>query len=161
MSSNFAGHVGAYFAQALFWFLGFVAFLLPFGLGSGPIRAVLRGAAGGTSPAASARSFSCSSSSARSPRSSSCEVPFRGTVIQAGGIIGDLLLTFLERYLKRVGSFILLMAAFGLFLLYSTRWSWPRLQFLKGTLDTTVKEVRVRVTRYQKSEDGTRCGRRS
>ena len=150
---NFAGHVGAYFAQALFWFLGFVAFLLPFGLGYAAVRAVLHGTAGNLARRLGTVFFLflivCPLTTLLFLR-----VPFRGTVIQAGGIIGDLLLTFLERYLNTVGSFILLMAAFGLFLLYSTRWSLAKtLQFLKGTLDTTVKEVRIRVTRYQKSKE--------
>ena len=45
--TNFAGHAGAYFADALLWFLGFVVFLLPFGIGYVAVKAVLRGTGGG------------------------------------------------------------------------------------------------------------------
>jgi S-DNA-T family DNA segregation ATPase FtsK/SpoIIIE len=150
---NFAGHAGAYFATALFWFLGFVVFLLPFSLGYVAVKAVLRGAAGHLlRRLGSVFLFFliiCPLSTLLLQR-----VPFRGTVIPAGGIIGDLILTFLERYLSSIGSFIFLLAAFGLFLLFSTRWSLAKtLSFFKGTFDSTVKEVRIRVTRYQKSKE--------
>ena len=151
--TNFAGHAGAYFADALLWFLGFVVFLLPFGIGYVAVKAVLRGTGGGLlrrlglvflffliiCPLA-ALLFQ--------------KIPFRGTVIQAGGITGYFVLNFLERYLNTVGSFIFLLAAFGLFLLFSTRWSLAKtLHFFKGTFDSTFKAVRIRVTRYQKSKE--------
>ena len=151
--SNFAGRIGAYFAEGLFWFLGFVAFLLPFGLGYAAVRAALHGTSGGlfrrlgmvflffliVCPLAAILFL---------------RIPFRGTVIQAGGIIGFSVLNFLERYLSTVGSFIFLLAAFGLFLLFSTRWSLARtLQFLKGAVDSTFNQVRIRITRYQKNKE--------
>ena len=37
---NIAGSVGAYFSEGLIWFLGLIAFLLPFGLGYAAVRAV-------------------------------------------------------------------------------------------------------------------------
>jgi S-DNA-T family DNA segregation ATPase FtsK/SpoIIIE len=153
---NFAGHVGAYFADALFWFLGFAAFLLPFAVGYVAVKAVLRGSAGGLlRRLGSVLLFFlivCPLAALLFLR-----VPFRGTVVLAGGIIGDLLLNVLERYLSSVGSFIFLLAAFGLFLLFSTRWSLARtLHFFKGTFDSTVKQVRIRVTRYQKSKERDR-----
>lgn len=150
---NFAGHVGAYFAMALFWFLGFVVFLLPFSLGYVAVKAVVRGAAGNLFRRLGAVFLLfliiCPLAALLFQK-----VPFRGTVIPAGGIIGDLLLTFLERYLSTVGSFIFLLAAFGFFLLFSTRWSLGKtLQFFKGTFDSTFKEVRIRVTSYQKTKE--------
>jgi S-DNA-T family DNA segregation ATPase FtsK/SpoIIIE len=150
---NFAGHVGAYFATALFWFLGFVVFLLPFGLGYAAVKAVLRGTAGNLlRRLGNVLLFFliiCPLAALLLQR-----IPFGGTVIPAGGIIGDLLLNFFERYLNTVGSFVFLLAAFGLFLLFSTRWSLGKtLHFFKGTFDSTVKQVRIRVTRYQKNKE--------
>jgi S-DNA-T family DNA segregation ATPase FtsK/SpoIIIE len=147
---NFAGSAGAYFAQAILWFLGLAAFVFPFALGYAALRAVLRGTSAhlmkrlGTITlgllivcpflALIFESF-----------------PFRGDVIQAGGIIGTVILDFLVRYLSTVGSFIFLLAALAMYLLFSTRWSLAKtLRFAKGAFDSTAKEVRIRVTDYQK-----------
>ncbi|NLH75923.1 MAG: hypothetical protein GX465_02685 [Acidobacteria bacterium] len=40
---NFAGSVGAYFAQAILWLIGLAAYVFPFALGYAAVRAVLRG----------------------------------------------------------------------------------------------------------------------
>jgi S-DNA-T family DNA segregation ATPase FtsK/SpoIIIE len=150
---NFAGSIGAYFAEAFFWLLGFAAFLLPFGLGYVAVKAVLRGTAGNLFRRLGAVFvfflILCPLAALLFQK-----IPFRGTVILAGGIIGDLLLTFLERYLSIVGSFIFLLAALGLFLLFSTRWSLAKtLHFLRGGVDATFKQVRIRVTRLQKARE--------
>jgi S-DNA-T family DNA segregation ATPase FtsK/SpoIIIE len=149
---NFAGSVGAYFAQAILWFLGLAAFVSPFALGYAALRAVMRGTSAhllkrlGTITlglliacpflALVFESF-----------------PLRGNTIPAGGIIGELLLNFLVRYLSTVGSFIFLLAAAATFLLFSTRWSLAKtLRFAKGAFDSTAKEVRIKVTDYQKAK---------
>ena len=149
---NFAGSAGAYFAQGFLWFLGLTAFVFPFALGYAALRAVLRGTSAhlmkrlGTIAlgllivcpflALIFESF-----------------PFRGNVIPAGGIIGTVILDFLVRYLSTVGSFIFLLAAFAMYLLFSTRWSLAKtLRFAKGAFDSTAKEVRIRVTDYQKGK---------
>jgi S-DNA-T family DNA segregation ATPase FtsK/SpoIIIE len=146
---NFAGSTGAYFAQAVLWFLGLASFVLPFVLGYAALRAILRGTSShllkrlGTITlglvivcpllALTFESF-----------------PFRGSSIPAGGIIGELLLNFLVRYLSTVGSFILLLAALATFLLFSTKWSLAKtLRFAKGAFDSTASEVRIRVTDLQ------------
>ncbi len=148
---NLAGGTGAYFSQALLWVLGLAAFLFPFALGTAAIRAVLRG------------------TSAHLLRRLGVIVlglllvcpflalifdpfPYRGTNMPAGGIIGSLILAFLVRYLNTVGSFLFLLAALALFLIFSTRWSLSKtLRFLKGALDSTVKVVRIKVTDYNKA----------
>jgi S-DNA-T family DNA segregation ATPase FtsK/SpoIIIE len=150
---NFAGSVGAYFAEALFWFLGLASFLLPFGLGYAAVKAVLRGTAVNLLRRVGAVFvfflIVCPLSALLLPR-----VPFRGAAVLGGGITGDLLLNFLERYLSTVGSFIFLLTVLGLFLLFSTRWSLGKtLHFFKGTFESTIKEVRIRVTRYQKDRE--------
>jgi len=146
---NFAGRVGSYFAQAFLWFLGLASYFLPFILGYAALRAVLRGSSAhlltrlGTIAlglvivcpllALVFESF-----------------PVRGTTVPAGGLLGELLLSFLARYLGTVGSFIFLLAALAAFLLFSTRWSLAHtLRFAKGAFDTTAKEVRIKVTDHQ------------
>jgi S-DNA-T family DNA segregation ATPase FtsK/SpoIIIE len=153
---NYAGHVGAYFAEALLWLMGFIVFLLPFGLGYVAAKAVLRGQASSLLRRLGVVLLLflilCPLADILFDK-----IPWRGTDIQAGGIIGDLLLAFLERYLNSVGSFIFLLAAFGLFLLFSTRWSLAKtLHFFKGTVDSTFREVRIRVTRYRKNKERDR-----
>jgi S-DNA-T family DNA segregation ATPase FtsK/SpoIIIE len=146
---NFAGRTGAYFAQSVLWLLGLVSFVLPFVLGYAALRAVLRGTSShllkrlGTITlglvivcpllALVFESF-----------------PYRGSSIPAGGIAGELLLSFLVRYLSSLGSFIFLLAALATFLLFSTKWSLARtLRFAKGAFDSTASEVRIRVTDRQ------------
>jgi S-DNA-T family DNA segregation ATPase FtsK/SpoIIIE len=153
---NYAGHVGATFAEALLWLLGFVVFLLPFALGYVASKAVLRGRARNLVRRSGAvlLLFLILAPLAQLVLGN---IPWRGTVVQAGGILGSVLLAFLERYLNSVGSFVFLLAAFGLFLLFSTRWSLAKtLHFFKGTLDTTFQEVRIRVTRYRKNKERDR-----
>ena len=149
---NFAGSAGAYFAQGILWFIGLAAFVFPFALGYAALRAVLRGTSAhlmkrlGTIAlglfivcpflALIFESF-----------------PFRGNSIPAGGIIGTVILEFLVRYLSTIGSFVFLLAATAAFLLFSTRWSLAKtLRFAKGAFDSTAKEVRIRVTDYQKTK---------
>ncbi|MFO7733207.1 MAG: DNA translocase FtsK 4TM domain-containing protein [Candidatus Aminicenantes bacterium] len=149
---NFAGGAGAYFSQALLWFLGLAAFLFPFALGYAAVRAVLRGTSAhllrrlGTITLGLllfcpflALVFDT--------------FPLRGDVMPAGGMIGSLLLNFLVRYLNTIGSFLFLLAALALFLIFSTRWSLAEtLRFLKGALDSTAKVVRIKVTDYSKAK---------
>jgi len=149
---NFAGSVGAYFAQAVLWFLGLAAFFFPFVLGYAAVRAVLRGTSAhllkrlGT--IAVGLLIACPFLALIFE-----SFPFRGNVIPAGGIIGKLLLDFLVRYLSTWGSFVLLLAATAAFLLFSTRWSLAKtLRFAKGAFNATAKEVRIRVTDYQRTK---------
>jgi S-DNA-T family DNA segregation ATPase FtsK/SpoIIIE len=146
---NFAGSTGAYFAQAILWFLGLASFVLPFVLGYAALKAVMRG----TSSHLLKRLGTITLGLAII-----CPFlalvfeafPFRGSSIPAGGIIGELLLNFLVRYLSTVGSFIFLLAALATFLLFSTKWSLARtLRFAKGAFDSTASEVRIKVTDYQ------------
>lgn len=146
---NFAGRFGAYFSQVFLLFLGLAAYILPFILGYAALRAVLRGSSAhllkrlGTIAlglvilcpllALVFESF-----------------PVRGSTVPAGGLLGDMLLNFLTRFLGTIGSFIFLLAALAAFLLFSTRWSLAKtLRFAKGAFDSTAKDVRIKVTDYQ------------
>jgi S-DNA-T family DNA segregation ATPase FtsK/SpoIIIE len=147
---NFAGSAGSYFAQIVLWLLGLAAFVLPFVLGYAALRAVLRGTSAhllkrlGT--IALGLLIVC-------PLLAFLEhFPFRGDDFPAGGILGQLLLSFLSRFLSEIGSFFFLLAALAVFLLFSTRWSLAKtLRFAKGAFQSTAKEVRIRVTDHQKT----------
>jgi len=149
---NFAGTVGAYFAQAVLWFVGLAAFVLPFALGYAAVRAVLRGTSAhllkrlGT--IALGLLIACPLLALIFE-----SFPFRGNSIPAGGIIGTVILEFLVRYLSTLGSFVVLLAAAAAFLLFSTRWSLAKtLRFAKGAFESTAKEVRIRVTDRQRAK---------
>ena len=148
---NFVGSVGAYFSPIILDFLGLAAFILPFVLGYAALRTVLRGTSAhllkrlGT--IALGLLIVCPFLAFLD------DFPFGGSNVPAGGIIGKLLLNFLERYLNTVGSFIFLLSASALFLLFSTRWSLAKtLRFAKGAFDSTAKEVRIKVTDYRTSK---------
>jgi len=148
---NWAGRLGAHFAEALLWFAGFMAFALPFGIGYSSVKAILRGTGGGLLRRLGSVTLLmliiCPFAALIFQ-----EIPWGGNRIQAGGITGALVLEFLERYLNTIGSFVFLLLAFSLYLLYSTRWSVAKtLRLFKGTFDTTIKHVRIRVTSYQKN----------
>jgi S-DNA-T family DNA segregation ATPase FtsK/SpoIIIE len=153
---NFAGRFGAYFAPVFLWALGLVAYIVPFILGYAALRAVLRGSSAhllkrlGTITmgllivcpllALIFESF-----------------PVRGGTAPAGGLLGDGLLNFLTRFLGTLGSFVFLLAALAMFLLFSTRWSLAKtLRFAKGAFDATASEVRIKVTDRQKARDKER-----
>jgi len=148
---NVAGGVGAYVSQALLWSLGLAAFLFPLALGYAAVRAVLRGT---SVPLLRRLGVIVLGLLLFCPFLALVFVtfPLRGDVMPAGGIIGSLILTFLVRYLNTIGSFLFLLAALALFLIFSTRWSLAKtLHFLKGALDSTVKGVRIKVTDYSKA----------
>jgi S-DNA-T family DNA segregation ATPase FtsK/SpoIIIE len=146
---NFAGSAGAYFAQLVLWFLGLASFVLPFVLGYAALKAVARG----TSSRLLKRLGTISLGLVIA-----CPLlalvfesfPYRGSSVPAGGIMGELLLNVLVRYLGTAGSFIFLLAALAAFFLFSTKWSLGRtLRFAKGALDAKASEVRIRVTDRQ------------
>jgi len=146
---NFAGRAGSYFAQVFLWFLGLASYVLPFILGYAALRAVLRGSSAhllkrlGTIALGLAIVCPLLALVFES-------FPVHGSTVPAGGLLGDLLLNFLARYLGTIGSFVFLLAALAAFLLFSTRWSLARtLRFAKGAFDSTAKEVRIQVTDRQ------------
>src|SRR5512135_494338 len=157
---NFAGRVGAAFAEGLFWLLGFMAFLLPFVAGWAAVKAIFHGTSAQLlrrlAGALLLFLIVCPFAAILLVR-----IPWGGNDIPAGGIVGRVLLDFLERYLNTVGSFVLLLAALALYLLFSTRWSVRKtFHFFKGTFDTTIKQVRIKVVRYQRDKERDRMRER-
>ena len=77
---------------------------------------------------------------------------WRGADIEAGGVLGAFLTSFLVRYLSQAGTLIFLLALLMLFVLFSTEFSLGKLIGFSGRFLTfAYKEVRIRVTDYQKS----------
>lgn len=148
---NIGGRVGSSLAEALLWTLGLMAFFLPVTLGLSAVKAVLRGK---SSHLAGLLGLQALLYLILCPLSSIVLEAFtlKGTRLSAGGIVGDVIFAFLGRYLNSIGSFILLVVALALFLLFSTRWSLAKtLLFLKKSFDSTVKVVRIKVTGYQET----------
>ncbi|MFZ2054907.1 MAG: DNA translocase FtsK 4TM domain-containing protein [Candidatus Aminicenantales bacterium] len=78
---------------------------------------------------------------------------WKGADIEAGGVLGAFLTSMLVRYLSQAGTFIFLLALLFLFILFSTELSLGRLiGFFGRVLNFAFKEVRIRVTDYQKSK---------
>jgi len=150
---NYAGRVGAYFAEAILQFMGLVAFLLPFAFGYVGVKTILpRGA----------RKLFLRTGGVLLLVLILCPLiflllanfPWGKAEIQAGGILGDLVSSLLVRYLSAAGSLVLLASAFILFLLFSTRWSLARtVHFFEKAFDSAFKDVRIKVTSYQKAKE--------
>ncbi len=150
---NWAGRIGANLASALFSFLGFMVFLLPFGLAFASAKAILRGTSAhllrrlGTGVVFFL--IVCPFASLLFEK-----IPWGGTDLLAGGVAGSALLEFLVRYLSTAGAFVVLLLGFALFLLFTTRWSVAKtLRFMKRSVDSTVQGVHIKVTRYQKEKE--------
>jgi S-DNA-T family DNA segregation ATPase FtsK/SpoIIIE len=150
---NYAGRVGAYFAEAILQFMGLVAFLLPFAFGYVGVKTILPGGA---------RKLLLRTGGVLLLVLILCPLIFLlltnflwgKAEIQAGGILGDLVSSLLVRYLSAAGSLVLLAAAFVLFLLFSTRWSLARtVHLFEKAFDSAFKDVRIKVTSYQRAKE--------
>ncbi len=150
---NIAGRAGAHFAEALLQFLGLMAFFVPFAFGFVGIKAIL--------PDGRSRLL---------VRIGGILIlllilcpllflmlgsfPWGKAQIRAGGVLGDLLSSVLVGYLNTTGALILLLAAFVLFLLFSTRWSLARTARLsRKAFDSAFQDVTIKVTRYRKTKE--------
>ncbi|NIM90319.1 MAG: DUF87 domain-containing protein [Candidatus Aminicenantes bacterium] len=79
---------------------------------------------------------------------------WKGIEIQAGGLIGYLVSTFLIRYFSHTGSLILIAALLVLFIIFSTGISIGKIfQLGIGFFRFVFKEVRIKITNYQKAKD--------
>jgi S-DNA-T family DNA segregation ATPase FtsK/SpoIIIE len=149
---NRAGRAGASLAEGLLQFFGLAAFLLPVFaayLGIKPLvprsetRLLLK--IGGSLFLLILLSSLASQLFA--------SFSWRGADIQAGGLLGELLSALLVPYFSRAGTLIFLLALLLLFILFSTEFSLGRLvTFLARFLSFAIKEVRIRVTHYQKNK---------
>jgi len=149
---NYGGKVGASLAEMFLQVFGLGAFILPIILGYLGVKAVLPRA---------------KSSSLRRIGGSLFlllvlgglfsllfgRISWRGADVEAGGVLGAFLSSFLVRYLSQVGTLIFLLALLMLFVLFSTEFSLGKLIGFSGRfLSFAFKEVRIRVTDYRKSK---------
>jgi S-DNA-T family DNA segregation ATPase FtsK/SpoIIIE len=153
---NYGGRVGASLAEALFQFLGLTSFLIPFMflyLGFQLLlplekRRILVKAGGVIILLLLLSSFLFLLLVSFS---------WKGIEIQAGGLIGYLVSTFLIRYFSHAGSIILVTALLVLFIIFSTGISVRKiLMFASIFFRFVFKEVRIKITRYQKARDRER-----
>ncbi|MFP4081793.1 MAG: DNA translocase FtsK [Candidatus Aminicenantes bacterium] len=147
---NYAGRAGASLSEALLQFLGFGAFLLPLALiylGFGVFfpgeRLILK--------TASSLMFILMFSALLFMLFES--FAWGGTEIQAGGIMGTLLCSFLIRYFNSIGSSLILLGFLVLFFLLSTEVSLEKFfGFFIRLPGFLFKEIRIKITRYQRDK---------
>jgi len=148
---NYGGKVGAYLSEGLLQFLGLVAFLLPFVLGYVGLKALL--------PEGERRFLARMGGSilllfllAALFSTLFDRFSWRGADFQAGGLLGGLLSSYLVRYFSPAGSLIFLLALLLLLIIFSTGFSLGRfIAFFGRSLSFAFKEVRIRISRYQKA----------
>lgn len=81
------------------------------------------------------------------------DVNWRGARMASGGFIGNLLSSFFVRYFNHLGTILILGGLFIFFLIFSTRLSIGKIaQFFTKIISFAFKEVRIRITRYQKAK---------
>jgi len=155
---NYAGRLGASFSEALLQFLGFSAFLLPLGLIYISLSAFFP----------EQRFFLKSLTSLLFIILFAAllfllfeKFAWRGTEIQAGGIIGSLVTSLLIRYFNSVGTSLLLIGLLVLLTLLETKISIGNILYgLSRLFRFLFKEIRVKIVRYQKDKQRERMRKR-
>ena len=78
---------------------------------------------------------------------------WRGMEIQAGGLLGKLISSFLTQYFSHFGTYLVLIGLLILLFILSTKISIESiLRFFSGVFQYVFKEVRIRVIHYKKSK---------
>jgi len=143
---NYGGKVGAWLADVILQVFGFMAFLLPFMSAYLGLKAVMSGETKHLLRLAGKfillflilcplliLFFQ--------------SVSWRGTKIQFGGLLGDILNSTLHRFLNSSGTLIFLCAAASLFIIFSTGFSFRKLFETIGRMFSfAFKEVRIKIT---------------
>ncbi|MGC8746639.1 MAG: DNA translocase FtsK 4TM domain-containing protein, partial [Candidatus Saccharicenans sp.] len=143
---NFGGKIGSYLAESLLQGFGLIALFLPLVFGYLGIKTLFPGQArklGKRVVMAIVYFFILN------PLFFLIldRIPWRGKEFLAGGIVGDLLLGFLVRYLSRTGSFIFLLGLLAAVLLFTTHWSLSKtVHFLSRLFRSTFSQVKIRIT---------------
>ena len=147
---NYAGRIGASLSEALLQFLGFSAFLLPLALVYISFGAFLP----------EHRYFLKIVTSLMFLIMFAAllfmlfeKFAWRGTEIQAGGIIGSLVSSLLVRYFNSIGTTLILIGLLVLLTLLATRISVGNFfQFISRLFRFFFKEIRIKIVRYQKDK---------
>lgn len=145
---NYAGKAGASLSEALLQFLGFGAFLIPLGLIYLCFGAFFPGQRLFQKTAASFLFILIFSALLYMIFET---IAWKGTEIQAGGIMGSLISSILIRYFNSTGSILILFVLLILLFLLSTEISLRKILGIVSRLFSFFfKEIRIKVTRYQK-----------
>jgi S-DNA-T family DNA segregation ATPase FtsK/SpoIIIE len=148
---NYGGTVGASLAETFLQVFGLGAFILPLIVGYLGIKAILPRTKGGSLLRIGRSLFLLLVLGALFSLLFG-RLSWRGADIEAGGVLGAFLSSFLVRYLSQAGTLIFLLALLMLFVLFSTELSLGKLLGFSGRiLSFAFKEVRIRVTDYRKS----------
>jgi S-DNA-T family DNA segregation ATPase FtsK/SpoIIIE len=81
------------------------------------------------------------------------DVNWRGARLASGGFIGNVLSSFFSQYFNHAGTILILIGLLILFFIFSTQLSIGKMaQFFSKIIQFIFKEVRIRITRYQKAK---------
>ncbi len=147
---NYTGRVGAFLSDAILQVLGLASFLLPLALFYLGLQ---------TFSSEREKRFFLKTAGALFLViivSSLFFMMFRsfslgGTELSGGGLSGKLVSSFLIRYFDHVGTYLVLFVLLILFFIFSTKISFGTIfRLLKRFFRFAFKEVRIRITRYQK-----------
>ena len=149
---NFAGKAGASSAEILLQIFGFTSFLIPILLFYLGVQAIFpkeqKRLLSKTGGAVFLLFILSALVSALFP-----ETNWRGARVLSGGLAGNILSSFLIRFFNHTGTVLLLFGLIILFLIFSTHLSLSKIFYIvSGIFQFIFKEVRIRITRYKKSE---------
>jgi len=148
---NFAGKIGAYFAESLFQGLGLLAFFFPLGLAYLGVKTLLPGQA---QKLAKRAIIGLIYFLILSPLLVLIldKIPWKGKEFLAGGILGDLLLGFFVRYLNHTGTFIFLLCLLAAVLLFTTKWTLSKtVHFFSRLFQSTFSTVSIKIMEKQRN----------
>lgn len=155
---NYAGRAGASLSEALLQFLGFGAFLIPVALiylgytMFFPSQGLLLKTVG---------SFLFIIVFGALLFMFFDRFAWRGTEIQAGGIMGNLVSSVLVRYLNSVGTILVLISLLVLLLIFFTRVSLRNIfDIFSRLFQFFFKEIRIKIIRYQKDKQREKMRKR-
>jgi len=148
---NYGGKIGAWLADTLLQVLGFTAFLLAFMMAALGGKAIMVGGK---------KHLLLKTGKYVLILFILCpllillfqNVTWRGTKIPFGGLLGDLLNSFLTSFFNSTGTLIFLVAAAAVLIIFSTGFSFKKvLHFFSRFFAFAFKEVRIKVTDRQKA----------
>ncbi len=150
--TNYGGKAGASTAEALLQVFGFSSFLIPFALIYIGLRICL--------PKDDKRLFSRTLGIIFLVLILSAlfctlfqDVNWRGAGMASGGFIGNALSSFFVQYFNHTGTVLILIGLLILFVFFSTHLSVSKIaHFFAKIIQYIFKEVRIRITRYQKAK---------
>ena len=81
------------------------------------------------------------------------DVSWRGSRMASGGFIGNVLSSFFIQYFNHLGAILILVGLLIFFFIFSAHLSISKIsQFFSKIIQFIFKEVRIRITRYQKAK---------